>query len=105
MRIKLSSCGQRRLWSDWADIQADLSLRWAHTQFVCFVMSWLIMTLNVLFEIIKRLFVHLDIFGPVLLIPQHIGPALFGPDSLDSNISVPYILPGIEMFIFLVIAL
>ena len=24
---KLSSCGQRRLWSDWADAQADLSLR------------------------------------------------------------------------------
>ena len=27
---KLSSCGQRRLWSDWADAQADLSLRWAY---------------------------------------------------------------------------
>ena len=27
---KLSSRGQRRLWSDWADAQADLSLRWAH---------------------------------------------------------------------------
>ena len=26
-------------WSDWADVQADLSLRWAHTQFVGFVMS------------------------------------------------------------------
>ena len=29
-------------WSDWADAQADLSLRWAHTHFVGFVMSWLI---------------------------------------------------------------
>ena len=29
---------QRRLWSDWADVQADLSLRWAHSPFVCFVM-------------------------------------------------------------------
>ena len=28
-------------WSDWADAQADLSLRWAHTHFVGFVMSWL----------------------------------------------------------------
>ena len=28
--LKLSSCGQRRLWSDWADAQADLSLHWAH---------------------------------------------------------------------------
>ena len=32
----------RRLWSDWADAQADLSLRWAHNHFVGFVMSWLI---------------------------------------------------------------
>ena len=29
----------RRLWSDWVDAQADLSLRWAHTHFVGFVMS------------------------------------------------------------------
>ena len=27
---RVSSCGQRRLWSDCADAQADLSLRWAH---------------------------------------------------------------------------
>ena len=33
---------QRRLWSDWADVQADLSLRWAHSHFVGFVMRWLI---------------------------------------------------------------
>ena len=33
---------QRRLWSDWADAQADLSLRWAHAHFVGFVMSRLI---------------------------------------------------------------
>ena len=26
-------CAQRRLWSDWADAQADLSLRWAHMPF------------------------------------------------------------------------
>ena len=30
---------QRSLWSDWADAQADQSLRWAHTHFVGFVMS------------------------------------------------------------------
>ena len=34
---------QRRLWSDRADAQADLSLRWAHICFVCFVMRRLIM--------------------------------------------------------------
>ena len=32
--FKVSSCGQRRLWSDCADVQADLSLRWAHLVFV-----------------------------------------------------------------------
>ena len=37
---------QRRLWSDWADAQADLSLRWAHTHFVGIVMSWLICIKN-----------------------------------------------------------
>ena len=36
---------ERRLWSDWADVQADLSLHWAHTQFVGFVMSWLILSM------------------------------------------------------------
>ena len=34
---------QRRLWSDWADAQADLSLRWAHSHIVGFVMSRLIL--------------------------------------------------------------
>ena len=29
-------------WSDWADAQADLSLLWAHTHFVGFVMRQLI---------------------------------------------------------------
>ena len=33
---KVSSCGQRGLWSDWADAQADLSLRWAHRSFCWF---------------------------------------------------------------------
>ena len=33
-------------WSDWADAQADLSLRWAHSHIVGFVMSRLILLLN-----------------------------------------------------------
>ena len=33
---KLSSSGQRRLRSDWADAQADLSLHWAHLPFCLF---------------------------------------------------------------------
>ena len=33
---------KRRLWTDWADAQADLSLRWPHSHFVGFVMRRLI---------------------------------------------------------------
>ena len=33
---------QRRLWSDWVDAQAGLSLRWAHSHFVGFVIRRLI---------------------------------------------------------------
>ena len=33
---------QRRLWSDWVNAQADLSLRWAHSHFVGFVTKRLI---------------------------------------------------------------
>ena len=36
---------QRRRWSDWADAQADLSLRWAQSSFVGFVMRQLIFIL------------------------------------------------------------
>ena len=36
---KLPSCGQQRLW---ADVQADLSICWAHSHFVGFVMRWLL---------------------------------------------------------------
>ena len=32
----VSSCGQRRLWPDWADVQADLRLRWAQRPFCWF---------------------------------------------------------------------
>ena len=33
---------QQRLWSVWADAQADLSLCWAHMPFCCFYMRWFI---------------------------------------------------------------
>ena len=36
---KVSSCGQRRFWSDWADAQADLSLRWMHRSCTLQVLS------------------------------------------------------------------
>ena len=53
---------QRRLWSDWADAQADLSLRWAHTHFVGFVMSWLI-SICLLYHFFL-LFFLLGFYGP-----------------------------------------
>ena len=37
---------QWRLWSDWADAQADLSLRWAHSHIVGFVMRQLILDIK-----------------------------------------------------------
>ena len=40
---------QRRIWSDWADAQADLSLCWVHSHFVGFVMRQLKCTLSNLF--------------------------------------------------------
>ena len=38
-KVTVRPCGQQRLWSDWADAQANLSLRWAHSHIVGFVMS------------------------------------------------------------------
>ena len=43
---------QRRFWSDWADAQADLSLRWAHSHFVGFVISRL--NCNAMFSVCTR---------------------------------------------------
>ena len=45
---------QRRLWSVWADAQADLSLRWAQTHFFGFIMSRLIYSLTAV-DTLKRL--------------------------------------------------
>ena len=42
---------QRSLWSDEADAQTDLSLRWAHSHFVGFVMSRLKCPINTLIYI------------------------------------------------------
>ena len=39
---------QRRLWSDWADAKAHLSVRWAHSHFVGFVMRRLECLLDVI---------------------------------------------------------
>ena len=46
-----SLSAQRRLLSDWADAQADLSLRWAQTHFLGFVMSRLIYVFSILQQV------------------------------------------------------
>ena len=48
---KLSSCGQRRLWSDWANAQADL--RWAHMLFCWFCHALVIMLFVGLFSYVE----------------------------------------------------
>ena len=44
--LSYPSSAQRRLWPDFANVQADLSLRWAHSHFIGFVMSRLIFHLT-----------------------------------------------------------
>ena len=46
---KVSSCGQQRIWSHWADAQADLSLRWVHRSFCwfCHEVAHIIVHLNI----------------------------------------------------------
>ena len=39
---------QRRLWSDWADAQADLSLRWGTGHYVCFFIRRTIFCPNII---------------------------------------------------------
>ena len=42
----------RRLWLDWADAQADLSLRWAYSHFVFFVVRRLKVLLNAFYAVV-----------------------------------------------------
>ena len=49
----VSSCGQRRLWSDLADAQADLSLHWAHRSFCWFCHAVAQISTSLLFVLIK----------------------------------------------------
>ena len=76
---KLSSCGQLRLWSDWADAKADLRLRWAHNHFVGFVMSRLIFNFAWTPPLTPRLRCKMQdtrIWGP-WLISQYIKKKLY----------------------------
>ena len=64
-----SSCGQRRLWSDWADDQTDLGFRWAHrsatnalglmcfySKFEKFFCFFFLLTRLKFIDVLKRLF-------------------------------------------------
>ena len=58
---KLSSCGQRSLWSDWTDAQADLSLCWARKSFCWFCRAAAQICLHCLSQIIRRLSCNSDV--------------------------------------------
>ena len=51
---------QWRLWLDWANAKADPSLRWVHSHFVGFVMSWLI------YGLVTTFFLMLVLFCPAV---------------------------------------
>ena len=78
--------GQRKLCSDWEDAQADLSLRWAHTHFVGFVMS----RLNYIRDVEKvpntsdTVPGHLRLLRSVFLILNHVIYNVPGPVSPGS---------------------
>ena len=53
---------QWRLWSDWVDAQADLSLRWAHTHFVAFVISrFICQSADKMVSVLSQSFKHFSI--------------------------------------------
>ena len=56
--LSYPSSAQQRLWSDWADAQADLSLRWAYSHFVGFVMKRLICCWG-------------EVWKSIVLVPDH----------------------------------
>ena len=76
LRYPLST--QRRLWSDWADAQADLSLRWEHTHFVGFVMLRLIYWQTVIQQIViqmhDKLLSNIVTFITAFLLPRVVAP-------------------------------
>ena len=59
---------QRGLWSDWADSQADLSLRWAHMPYCwfCHVAAHILLIINIEYERI----IYFSIFS-VIWIEMH----------------------------------
>ena len=67
---------QRRLWSDWADAQADQSLRWAHIHFVGFI--------------ITRLNLRVQI------IPAAVS-VIFGPTTPGGTVNCPCVKPIIAV--------
>ena len=65
--ITYTLSAQRRLWSDWADAQADLSLRWAHSHFVGFVMRQLEFSVRLILTTCYALVSMAYIQTPVIL--------------------------------------
>ena len=82
---------QRSLWLDWADAQPDLNLRWAHTHFVGFDMSWLISS----WAFPSSLFFFFFFFNPV----QHCNHLARGRERERELVSM--FLVTVNLFFFL----
>ena len=69
----VSSCGQRRLRSDWAEAQADPSLGWAHRSFCwfCHEAAKLIVikaTFQIIFDVFIRAYYVIDFLLLVFIV-------------------------------------
>ena len=86
---------QRRRWSDWADSQADLSLHWAHSHFVGFVMSRLICSCHAALLVTKQTFFvfipninSVHIFNTVNIVIPAMSVIFNESPDTESNFSV-----------------
>ena len=70
---------------DWADAQADLSLRWAHSHFVGFVLSWLSFYSIILLNFQCCLYVNF--MTPVRHIVTTYMPYLTLRDEISQNLA------------------
>ena len=71
--VQISSCRQRRLWSDCEDVQADLNLHWVHRSFCWFIILWLISNLHILL----MLMLEVVLLYTSLLNPTYSGYPLY----------------------------
>ena len=82
---------QRKLWSDWAAAQADLSLRWADSNFVGFVMRLLKLSsntyLNCFFQHVKDFYFCISLSKKLGDYGKTVNVSLFLSNKTINNIT------------------